>query len=56
MSKEPEPSLLRGHAQYIKGQVEETIGTVSGKQDKGEAVATMKVSCTRSGDADTAGR
>jgi uncharacterized protein YjbJ (UPF0337 family) len=51
--KSPEdPSLIGGHAQYVKGYVEETVGNVtgskewvdSGKKDTQEGIETMKVS------------
>jgi uncharacterized protein YjbJ (UPF0337 family) len=46
-----QPSMLAGHAQYVKGYVAETIGSVtgskewteSGKQDEQAGIATMKV-------------
>ncbi|KAL6704818.1 hypothetical protein ACN47E_007622 [Coniothyrium glycines] len=45
-----QPGLVAGHAQYVKGAAEETIGNVtgneawksSGVQDKEQAVNTMK--------------
>lgn len=50
-----EPSLVGGHAQYVKGYVEETIGNVtgnkewteSGKKDAQEGIDTMKVRISR---------
>ena len=47
-----DPSLIGGHAQYVKGYVEETVGNVtgskewvdSGKKDAQEGIETMKVS------------
>lgn len=55
--KSPEdPSLIGGHAQYVKGYVEETVGNVtgskewvdSGKKDTQEGIETMKVSFVKS--------
>ncbi|PQE10153.1 csbD-like domain-containing protein [Rutstroemia sp. NJR-2017a WRK4] len=45
-----QPSMLAGHAQYVKGYVAETIGSVtgskewteSGKQNEQAGIATMK--------------
>lgn len=51
--KSPEDSsLIGGHAQYVKGYVEETVGNVtgskewvdSGKKDTQAGIETMKVS------------
>lgn len=50
MSETNKGSLIGGHAQYVKGAVEETIGNLTGSQswkdagvhDKQEAVETMK--------------
>ncbi|KAJ4323043.1 hypothetical protein N0V94_002067 [Neodidymelliopsis sp. IMI 364377] len=44
------PGLIAGHAQYVKGAAESTIGSVtgnqawatSGEQDKNQAIDTMK--------------
>jgi uncharacterized protein YjbJ (UPF0337 family) len=50
MTDNNNPSLIGGHAQYVKGAVEETIGNVTGSQawkdsgahDKQEAVEKMR--------------
>lgn len=47
---ENNPSLIRGHAQYAKGTIEESIGNITGSQswkesgvhDKQEAVEKMR--------------
>ncbi|KAI0883633.1 uncharacterized protein GGS22DRAFT_167581 [Annulohypoxylon maeteangense] len=49
-NNEQQPSLISGHAEYIKGATESTIGSVtgsqawtsSGEQAKSHAVNTMK--------------
>ncbi|KAM3069374.1 hypothetical protein ACMFMG_005478 [Clarireedia jacksonii] len=49
-NSEQQPSMLAGHAQYAKGYVAETIGSVtgskewidSGKKDEEAGIATMK--------------
>ncbi|CAI6253384.1 unnamed protein product [Periconia digitata] len=49
-SNQNAPGLVSGHAQYVKGAAEETIGSVtgseawksSGAQDKSQAVDAMK--------------
>ncbi|KAI1432322.1 hypothetical protein GGR50DRAFT_617375 [Xylaria sp. CBS 124048] len=50
-----QPSLLSGHAEYVKGATESTIGSVtgseawksSGEQAKAHAVDTMKAASER---------
>ncbi|GAB7363910.1 hypothetical protein MBLNU230_g4473t1 [Neophaeotheca triangularis] len=49
-SDQQNPSLIGGHAQYVKGAAEETIGSVtgsepwtsSGEQDKSQGIDAMK--------------